>query len=307
MDPRDVLKNDFPALRVDGLKRLGQGWDHVAFLVNEALVFRLPWHLVERAHGGVDAPTALPEVRLLRAVAGHLPVVVPEPVYVADHGQYFGYRYLPGEDLAQLLGDGSWRPDPDGSFADFVTDVVTALEEVVAANDAEAIGVRRARRPRYPDAAALALLRSRLTATMRSVFESAAEALPPLWSAAMARPVATLHADLGLDHWLADGEGPYALIDWSDSCVGPPELQLSTLMWYVPELTAGVARRYADRTNRVIDGDLIFCCGCVNALSDLGEILRQDDTDEEDLEWCLEFLRRWSQADLAVTLRGSSS
>ena len=73
------------------------------FLVNEALVFRLPWHLVERAHGGVDAPTALAEVGLLQAVAGRLPVVVPEPVYVADHGQYFGYRYLPGEDLAQLL------------------------------------------------------------------------------------------------------------------------------------------------------------------------------------------------------------
>jgi len=168
---------------------------------------------------------------------------------------------------------------------------------------AAAIGVRRAIAPCWPNTQEQDILRGRLTASMQSTFEWVAGALPRLWTAAMTRPLATLHADLGLDHWLVDDDRPsYALIDWSDCCTGPQELQLSTLMWNVPELASNVARRYAQRTSRVIDGDLIFSCGYANALSDLGELLREN-SDEQDTAWSLEFLHRWSQPDLAATLR----
>lgn len=311
MDPRQVLEKDFPGLRIDALERLGEGWDHVAFLVNGSFVFRLPWHLVEPADREPDVPTASAEVALLRAVAGRLPVAVPEPVYVADGGDYFGYRFLPGRSLEDLLAGGSPLPAAADQFADLVVDVVMAIDDVVAVGDAAAMGIRRAVPPHYPDAEEHALRSGRLTTGMSSVFGWVVEALPRLWSAAMARPVATLHADLGLDHWLVDDDStPYALIDWSDSCIGPPELQLAALMWHVPELTANVARRYAQHASRVIDGDLVLSCGYVNALTDLGELLGDDDDDGRDegdeagIEWCLEFLHRWSQPDLAATLRG---
>lgn len=305
MDPQALLKRDFPELRVDTLDRLGEGWDHIAFLVNNVFVFRLPWHVLDpdSEPDGGGAPTAPAEVELLRALAGRLPVAVPEPVYVADNGQYFGYTYLPGRSLDDLRLDGSWQPDPEGAFADLAVDVITAIEDVLAASDAAAMGVRVAEMPRYPEQEQLAMRSGLLTQRMRSSAGAVAEALPDRWQAATARPLATLHADLGLDHWLVEsGQHPYALIDWSDSCVGPPELQLSTLMWHVPELAASVAHRYVQRTGRVIDGELIFGCGFAGALSDLGELLGADEPDEVDVEWTVECLRRWGDPDLVVSL-----
>jgi len=36
-----VLRRDFPALRVDSVRLLGTGWNNVAYLVDDELVFRL--------------------------------------------------------------------------------------------------------------------------------------------------------------------------------------------------------------------------------------------------------------------------
>lgn len=305
MDVQEVLERDFPALRVETIDRLGEGWDHVAFLVNGAFVFRLPWHLLEPdARAKVAAPTARAEVSLLRALTGRLPVAAPEPIFVDAKGRYFGYRYLPGRSVEDLRAEDSWSPDPEGAFADLVVDVITAVEDAVAVDEAESIRLRVAGMPRYPEQEGRALASGKLTEDMRSAVTTVLDALPRLWREAMSRPLATLHADLGLDHWLVDrDENPYALIDWSDSCVGPPELQLSTLMWHVPELAASVARRYSSRTGRSIDGELILACGFGEVLSDLGELLGATCPDEQDIAWTLECLRRWSDADLAAELR----
>lgn len=296
MEPREVLTSDFPDLRIDSLERLGEGWDHLAVLVNGDLVFRLPWHLIESRPGQAESPNALAEVALLNEVVGRLPVAVPEPAYVAEHGRYFGYRYLPGKSVEQLVDNCPWRPDQQELLTDLIVDVVTAIEAVVPTSAAAALGLRQAETPRYPDAEQYALRSGILTAGMESLFDSIDPAFSRLWTTAMERPVATLHADLGLDHWLVDDDlSIYALIDWSDSCVGPPELQLSTLMWHAPELASSAARRYAELTNRLIDGDLMLGCGYLNALSDVGGLLREPDPDEDEIDWCLVFLRRWSE------------
>lgn len=52
---RDVLGEAFPDLAITSVEPLGEGWDHVAVLVNDDLVFRTPWTLVEVwARRGVD-------------------------------------------------------------------------------------------------------------------------------------------------------------------------------------------------------------------------------------------------------------
>lgn len=113
MGVREVLEGDFPELRVESVDRLGEGWDRVAFLVNGALVFRLPWHLLEPdAQAEAAIPTARAEVSLLRALTGRLPVAAPEPIFVDAEGRYFGYR-LParaGPTAVSVLLSCSSRP-----------------------------------------------------------------------------------------------------------------------------------------------------------------------------------------------------
>jgi aminoglycoside phosphotransferase (APT) family kinase protein len=309
MDLRRRLERDIDGLHVESIEPLGEGWDHAAFIVNGEYVFRVTWELVDsRDEPGADPgdeASALPEVALLRAVAGRLPLAVPEPVFVARDGRYFGYRFLPGPSLAELLERGE-RPPLDDAFVELVVDVAVSVAAAVPVEDAFGIGLRRANGDRIHEAAPRALASELLTPPMRDAATAAVAGWSARWAEAGGRPVATLHADLGLDHWLVDECGAtYALIDWSDACVGPPELDLAALMWHAPELVAATAQRYAERTARQLDGDLVFACGYLNALEDLGELLgTASAADPDDIGWCVEFLDRWADPDLAGALRG---
>ena len=295
-DPRALLGRELPDLTVDTVEALGEGWDHVAFLVNGDLVFRLPWELVEGTERG-EPGGAAPEVALLRAVEGRLPVVVPAPLHVAPDGSYFGYRYLPGRAVAEDLNAWTGHVDGQSVLADLIVTVALAIEEAVPVEAARDMGLGVFATPRHDPAAARAGLEHALVSPqVRAAGEWALSVVPERWARAAARRMATLHADFGLDHWLVDEGGDvYALIDWSDACVAPPEHQVSTLMWDIPELVEAVADRYVGRTGHRIDRDLVVADGILNALGDLGELLAEGEPEGgEDVQRCRRFLETWA-------------
>jgi aminoglycoside phosphotransferase (APT) family kinase protein len=286
VDVAEILGSDFPELGVDGVERIGEGWDHVAYLVNGEYVFRLPT--------GDDVLHVLPEVELLRAVTGRLPIETPDPVFVPDHGRYFGYRFLAGRSVEDLMDDDTFTLD--SRFLDLLVEVIVGIEMAVSAEDAAVFGLPRFDELlRYPAQERRALSSDLLTARAKSVAAGVAGRVDRLWRDAIPRGFTAMHADLGLDHWIVDDGGRvYALIDWSDSCIAPPELQLSTTMWHLREQVTEVVARYTAATGRHVDRDLVFACGYLNALSDLGELLDDDEADEDDIEWCVSFLNDWS-------------
>jgi len=293
------LGREFPALEIRGVERLGEGYDHAAFLVNDELVFRLPWSYVEQGEpeGSDPVPTVSGEVALLRTLAGRLPVAIPEPVFVAGDETYFGYRYLPGRSLDDAE-EASESPVPPRAFADLIIDVAVAIEQDVPVAQAVEFGLEVFRLG--PDSfrhATSALAGGLLSWAVRAKSERALTTFVERWPGAAASHVVTMHADLGLEHWLLDDQHRvYALIDWSDACIAPPELQLSAVMWAAPDLVATAASSYRDRTGYEVDVDLIIAAGYVNALGGIGELLEDDDPEnEEDLEEYVELLGRWSR------------
>ncbi len=237
-DPHELLSREFPSLRIESVEPLGEGWDHVAYLVNDEIVFRLPRELIE---GTEVAPGrgAEREVGLLRRI---------EQAVTVEAGQRIGLEQFHGvpQDLAQ---------------------------------------------------AHRALGSTLVSPQVRSAAESAMATCSDRWRTATARRMAVLHADLGLDHLLLDAQGDvYALIDWSDACIAPPEHQLSTLMWHIPELVRDVTAGYAATTGERPDIELIFADGYLNALADLGELLEEGTPeDDEGIERCVRFLDGWSE------------
>ena len=131
---------------------------------------------------------------------------------------------------------------------------------------------------------------------MRAVADSVLEDYVDRWNAASARRRVTLHADLGLDHWLLDSDGEvYALIDWSDACIAPPEQQLATLLWHIPDLAQAVADRCAASTGAAVDGHLVVAEAYASVLCDLAELLDEGDPeDENDIEWYVRLLEGWA-------------
>jgi hypothetical protein len=137
---------------------------------------------------------------------------------------------------------------------------------------------------------------------MASVGELALTLLDSRYQRASARGLVTTHADFGLDHWLLDDTGRvHALIDWTDSCIAPAEITLAALMWHAPELAAASADRYEALRGVALDRCLIFAIGYCGALGDVVELIEEGD-DEDGVEWCLHFLRTWSDPAVMATL-----
>jgi aminoglycoside phosphotransferase (APT) family kinase protein len=259
---RGRIRAVFPQLQLETIEAIGQGWDSTAFLVNGETVFRLPT-------GGTTMQDAVrAEVNLLAALRGQLPVVVPDPTYVAPDFSFFGYGYLRGEPLDQR---------PELFTAQLWIDVVVAVETVVPASTVTGLGIHPfdgvARRldlvRRTRDQAHLSYAVNRLADAVLRDYE------PRYDQAARARSI-TMHGDLGLSHWLVDdADDPYAVFDWSDACTGPIEHALADLLWtpevwpLIEEASAG----YAKLTGHRADRELIDLDHAANVLSDVGAML----------------------------------
>ena len=282
VDVAALLGSTFPDLDVATVEQLGEGWDHVAYLVNGDLVFRLPWEIVE---GTGPAPGAAAEIALLRAVAGRLPLAVPSPQWVAPDDAWFGYPYLAGSPV-------QGGPLPDG-FAALVTETIVAIE------GAPGVGLPARRQPTDDDALVASLVgRGVVPATIDAAVQNAMATRAERWPAAVARRCVVLHADLGLDHWLVDDTGRVvALIDWSDAVVGPPETQLRTLLWDEPALARDVIGRYEDATGIAVDRELVVADGLIQAYTDLAELTAEGDDDTERCHW---FLEHWSEVGIGA-------
>lgn len=96
---RAALEEKFPALLVNTLEYLSEGWDSVACVVNDKWLFRFP------KRQSVAERLINIEVPLLATLAPHLPLPVPHFEYVAlEAGHAYpwpfaGYLFLPGEQL----------------------------------------------------------------------------------------------------------------------------------------------------------------------------------------------------------------
>ncbi len=89
-----LIASQFPEFRGAPVRRVANGWDNVAFLVDERIVFRFP----QRA---VAAPLIEREIQFMPTIAKRLKIAVPDPVYVGTAQfeypwRFAGYEFLAG-------------------------------------------------------------------------------------------------------------------------------------------------------------------------------------------------------------------
>ncbi len=201
------------------------GWDSVATLVEGRWVDRVP-------RRPEVAATLRTETRLLPWLGPQLPIPVPQPVVVCEDPLRVRHPMLPG------LAGGPYDRGLGRSLGRFLR----ALHAVPVAA-AVARGV--------PGAAAAAAQRD------EQLRRFAAEVVPMLPAGVRVRARRLLdavgraphdslvHADLGPEHLLVSEGRLSGVIDWSDSYVGDPALDLSWVLHGAPaEFAAGVAGAY---------------------------------------------------------------
>jgi uridine kinase len=283
-----ALAQAFPELRLHRVEVLGRGWDSTAYLVNRELVFRLGNQAAAAADRVELEKRNRAEVNLLDAVRGRLPVVTPEPAYIAPDFGCFGYRYLPGaalDDREGLLA----APTARRRVVEQWVGLVTALAQVVPPEKARALGLEPFTRVQHRldlvwdarDARAGGALSPEIDRLAARVLDEYAER----YHRAAERRLVTLHGDLGLSHWLVDEhDEPYAVIDWSDACLAPVEHDISNLYWTIThagELVREAVDEYERQTGAAVDRELIELGFAANGLADIGLLLRRDPDDPD--------------------------
>jgi aminoglycoside phosphotransferase (APT) family kinase protein len=229
-DAVGLIDSQFPSLAPARLAHLGAGWDNVAFVVNDAYVFRFP-----RRQMGCDLMQI--ETRWLPLLAAAVPVRIPAPEFVgAPEGDYpypfAGYPMIPGETACRAAlppGDRAALARPLGGF-------LRALHAIPLGGDT--------RTSAPGDTIRRADIAHRVPGVRRHIGAAAIDAgidpdaavafVDTLADAAPAERTCWVHGDLYARHLLVDRGALSGVIDWGDMHVGDPALDLSIAYSFLP-------------------------------------------------------------------------
>jgi aminoglycoside phosphotransferase (APT) family kinase protein len=228
-----LIEAQFPQLGPAGVEEFGVGWDNAAYLVNGRYVFRFP-------RRKAFAHSIANEIPILPLLAPHLPLPIPAPTFSGTPAgtypyDFAGYPLIPGvtacrvdwteeerAENAAALGrflkalhgiavdaeTRSWAPGDDQRKADITWRGPQMKERLLALRGL----------PADLDVDALLTHTDRLAST--PLYDG-----PPCW----------VHGDLYARHLLMDGNRRLCgVIDWGDTHLGDPALDLSVAWSFLP-------------------------------------------------------------------------
>ncbi|MGZ5400789.1 MAG: phosphotransferase, partial [Nocardioides sp.] len=190
-----------------------QGWDSEAFVVDGRWLERVPRRPEVRTW--LEA-----EARLMPRLAPLLPLDVPVPVVIDTDPWRVRHELVPGEPVER-----DRLAAPDGRR---VGEFLRALHDVPPATWS-GTGIA-ADTDRVPE---LEAMRTAVLPLLPSDLTDEGEALLDRCAAATRRPVLR-HGDLGPDHLLTTGGRITGVIDWTDTALGDPALDLAWLVHRTP-------------------------------------------------------------------------
>ena len=216
---RALVTRALPALTLRSFAYLGEGEDHIAFEVNETLIFRFA--------KGDDRAALAREIRVLRAVDTLLAVPTPLPAYVSLDDGFIGYPKLPGTPLLAVADTFDLPEWP--AFARQIGGALRAINaaptapladllEVDATNPGELLIEARE---------SFAAVGQRIPGHHRGAIEAFLDTVP---EEAHVTPVFA-HNDLGIEHILVDAATRQVtgIIDWGDAALADPAYDFGKL------------------------------------------------------------------------------
>jgi aminoglycoside 2''-phosphotransferase len=238
-----MIAEENRGLAIESTRLVGEGWNCIAYLVNDELIFRFPkrsghWEELQR------------EIAFLAFAANRLPLPVPryEGVFsesVAVPNGYAVYRYLPGDtlDLDQLSP--SEKDEAAGAIAMFLK-ALHALEPPPELNDLLPREDARRESEEY-----LAIAKSEIVPCL---LPSEAKKLVELLESHLEDPqhfegkAVVLHADLSSEHVLMKNGSISGVIDFGDVNWGDSDYDFMYLFVECGEdFIDSVARHYGHR------------------------------------------------------------
>ncbi|MDQ3405691.1 MAG: phosphotransferase [Actinomycetota bacterium] len=219
-DVRRVLAAHLPEYRVESVERLGEGWENIAYEVNDEVIVRFT--------KSPDTAVVEREGRLLATVAEIVSLAVPAPLFVSAADGCMAYRKVPGVPLLDL---------PIEARAPHAAAVGAELGRMLA--ELHAIPVERMACLVGQDADPL----TRWHSDAVEEYATVGGLVPERHRAAVERYLAApvpderfdlvfSHNDLGIEHVLVDpvSWAVTGVIDWSDAAIVDPAYDFGLIL-----------------------------------------------------------------------------
>jgi aminoglycoside phosphotransferase (APT) family kinase protein len=284
------LEQDFPELTIRTLRRIGNGWDHIALEVNDEIIFRMP---EDGQFDDEQRKLVAYETAVLRKLQPVLPIAIPEPLYIPPHGGYFGYPKLEG-----ILAEEAWpklTPDQQTKLQEDWVTIVTAIERALPVEEAQRLGV-----PPFWLQESIRdihgfLQRENISPEHRQFAERTLERAKQL---DVNKNPFFLHNDFYLHNMLLDPQTKRlkALLDWSDCCTAPIEREFTLWHWLPDAQFDAIIELYTQRTGRSVNKEQVKVWSYVDAFSDLNTQLLEGD--QPGIEKSLQHINRWLQEEI---------
>jgi aminoglycoside phosphotransferase (APT) family kinase protein len=231
---RHLIGEQFAPLPERSLVFLGEGWDYVAYLVDETLVFRFP-------RRQVVVPGTEREIAKLPLLAPLLPVAIPDPVHVGAPSDAFPWPFYGAPYIAGAEPDDSLSDDVRGEFARPLACFLRALHaDATLAAIGDGLPVdplgRADMQVRVPRARETLAAIADLWQPPGEVEALLAEAL----ALPKPEPSAVCHGDLHFRQLLVQGSVLAGVVDWVDLCLGDPAMDLSLVYGFLPRTARDV-------------------------------------------------------------------
>ncbi|WP_024285989.1 phosphotransferase [Cellulomonas sp. KRMCY2] len=227
-----VIAEQFPDLAGLPVRTFDAGWDNVVLAVGDAWLFRF-------IHRRIALDGSRRELAVLRHLADRFAVPIPHPVFVGTPTPevgwpFWGTRALPGRELAEAGLPSAERTDVAASLGSFLRelhapDLAAATTTAAAASDvalpSDPLG--RADASRTATRA-----RERLGRLVAAGIWAADPRVDVLLDRAAAAPptppgqAVLVHGDLHARHVLVDGRALAGVIDWGDTALADPSVDL---------------------------------------------------------------------------------
>lgn len=283
---RETLENDFSQLGIIDVTVIGKGWDHTAFEVNKSIVFRLP---IEALHSVELAHTVQYETEILRLLRNKLIVDIPNPLYIAPSGAYYGYPKLPGVLISDLMPS---MPENDLVWLkeDWVS-VALAIHQSVPIDFAKELGILIYNpQDRIETAQRIVSLDN----VNDSIKRFADKTIKTVMRIDMEQQdLVFIHNDLHFLNIIADPNTNKmtGVIDWSDCCIGPVAKEFSVWEWQHDESLSQIAAIYEAKSGTKVDVEQAKVWMHLEEIADFVE--QTNDMDYSGASASLDHIKRW--------------
>ncbi len=223
---QQLIRAQFPELPAMRCTLLGRGWDNMAFLLDDRIVFRFP-----RKASAADLIET--EARVLPQLAAQLPLAVPLPRWRGQPDQSFpwpflGHEIIPGRSACAL----HLNRDERRAAAPVLGEFLGRLHQLNVG------GLPPDTLDRTNFMVRLPLIKQRLTHLVMARFiPDAAPWLERFTSEQMTAPTAVVpvHGDLYASHLIVDDYARLTgVIDWGDVHAGDAALDLMLAFGFLP-------------------------------------------------------------------------